>query len=276
MINGNAVQAASDRLKSAWYRARGGRPFTTGYGAYKEERVRGVLDRGEFHLDRLPAGYGLDLDERIVEYPWLFAHLPAGPGLLLDAGSALNFGFLLSRPTLADKTIYICTLAPERHSFWREGISYTFQDLRRTCFRDAFFDHVASLSTLEHVGLDNARFYTNGARVERDPSGYVAAVAEMARILRPGGRLYLSVPYGRHADLGWLQVFDGGMVDRVIEAFRPSGVLEQVFRYTPAGWGLSDRRDSAAATYVDLHTTPTWRRGQPVAAESVACLALTK
>jgi hypothetical protein len=71
-------------------------------------------------------------------------------------------------------------------------------------------------------------------------------------------------------------VFDGGMVDRVIEAFRPSGVLEHVFRYTPAGWRLSDRRDSASVTYVDLHTTPTWRRGQPVAAESVACLALTK
>ena len=147
MINGNAVKVASGRLKSAWYRARGGRPFTTGYGAYKEERVRGVLDRGEFHVNRLPDGYGLDLDERIVEYPWLFAHLPPGPGLLLDAGSALNFRFLLNRPTLADKTIYICTLAPERHSFWREGISYTFQDLRRTCFRDGFFDHVVSLST---------------------------------------------------------------------------------------------------------------------------------
>jgi SAM-dependent methyltransferase len=276
MINGNAVQAASDRLKSAWYRARGGRPFTTGYGAYKEERVRGVLDRGEFRLDRLPAGYGLDLDERIVEYPWLFSHLPPGPGLLLDAGSALNFRFLLTRPTLAGKTIYICTLAPERHSFWRDGISYTFQDLRHTCFRDAFFDQVVSLSTLEHVGLDNARFYTNGAPVERDPTGYVTAVREMARILRPGGRLYLSLPYGRHADLGWLQVFDSGMVDRVTEAFRPSGVLEQVFRYTPAGWRLSDRRDSAGATYVDLHTTPGWRRGQPVAAESVVCLALTK
>jgi SAM-dependent methyltransferase len=276
MITGNAVEVASGRLKSAWYRARGGRPFTTGYGAYKEERVSAVLDRGEFRLDGLPDGYGLDLDERIVEYPWLFAHLPPGPGLLLDAGSVLNFRFLLNRPTLADKTIYICTLAPERHSFWREGISYTFQDLRRTCFRDSFFDHVVSLSTLEHVGLDNARFYTNGAPVERDPSGYVAAIREMARILRRGGRLYLSMPYGRHADLTWLQVFDGGMVDRVIEAFQPSAVLEHVFRYTPAGWRLSDRRDSASATYFDLHTSPAWRRGQPVAAESVACLALTK
>jgi SAM-dependent methyltransferase len=276
MIDGHALQIASDRLKLAWFRARGSRPFTTGYGAYKEQRVREVLDRGEFRIEDLPRGYGVDLDERIVEYPWLLAHLPTGPGLLLDAGSALNFRFLLSRPTLFTKTIYICTLAPERHSFWQLGISYTFQDLRRTCFRDGFFDYVVSLSTLEHVGLDNGRFYTGQSRVERNPDSFVAAVREVARVLRPGGRFYLSVPYGRHVDLGWLQVFDGEMVDRVVEAFAPSSVLEHIFRYTPEGWRTSDRQDAADATYVDLHTERNWQRGLPVAAESVACQVLTK
>ena len=119
-----------------------------------------MLDRGEFHPGKLPDGYGVDLDERIIEYPWLLSHLPSGPGLLLDAGSALNFRFLLDLPALAAKTVHICTLAPERQSFWELGISYTFQDLRRTCYRDAFFDHVVSLSTVEHIGLDNGRFYT--------------------------------------------------------------------------------------------------------------------
>jgi SAM-dependent methyltransferase len=275
MTKTRALERASHRLKSAWYRARGGRPFTTGYGAFKEERIREVLEQEALDLDPLAPGYGRDLDERIIEYPWLFARLPAGPGVLLDAGSALNFHYLLERPSLAAKAIYICTLAPERHSFWRLGVSYTFQDLRRTCFRDAFFDHIVSLSTLEHVGLDNARYYTNGAPAERDPGSYLAAIREMVRILRPGGRLYLSVPYGRHADLGWLQVFDASMVDSVIEAFTPSSVTEEVFRYTPAGWKRSDRLESAAATYVDLHTV-SWKPGSPVAAESVACLVLTK
>jgi len=270
------LQTASGRLKLAWFLVSGKRPFSTGYGAYKEEHVRGVLNRGEFQPGRLPDGYGVDLDERIIEYPWLLSHLPSGPGLLLDAGSALNFRFLLDLPALAAKTVHICTLAPERQSFWQLGISYTFQDLRRTCYRDAFFDHVVSLSTVEHIGLDNGRFYTGQSSSPRDPASYLDAVREMARILKPGGRLYLTIPYGRHADLGWLQVFDAAMLDRVVEAFGGSTVVEQVFRYTAGGWQVGTRADSAHAAYVDLHTGPRWRRGLPVAAESVACLVLTK
>ena len=106
------LQATSGKLKLAWFLVSGKRPFSTGYGAYKEEHVRGVLDRGEFHPGKLPDGYGVDLDERIIEYPWLLSHLPSGPGLLLDAGSALNFRFLLDLPALAAKTVHICTWHP--------------------------------------------------------------------------------------------------------------------------------------------------------------------
>jgi SAM-dependent methyltransferase len=167
-------------------------------------------------------------------------------------------------------------LAPERQSFWQLGISYTFQDLRRTCYRDGFFDHVVSLSTVEHIGLDNGRFYTGQSSSPRNPASYLDAIREMARILKPGGRLYLTIPYGRHADLGWLQVFDAAMLDKVVQAFDPRDTIEQVFRYTPAGWTASSRAGSADAAYVDLHTGARWHRGLAVAAESVACLVLTR
>jgi len=271
-----ALQTASERLKRAWFLASGKRPFSTGYGAYKEKRIRGVLERGEFHAGKLPDGYGLDLDERIIEYPWLLSHLPSGPGLLLDAGSALNFRFLLDLPALAAKTVHICTLAPERQSFWRLGISYTYQDLRHTCFRDAFFDYVVSLSTVEHIGLDNGRFYTGRSPSPRDPASYLDAIREMARSLRPGGRLFLTIPYGHHSDHGWLQVFDAAMLDRAVQAFGPRDVIEQIFRYTAGGWRVSDRNGAADAAYVDLHAGQRWQGGLPVAAEAVACLVLTK
>src|SRR5436190_14422667 len=107
------------------------RPWSRGYEEHKEaEIVRALSDDG-LRMESLPPGYGFRLDERIVEYPWLFSHLPAGPGRLLDAGSVLNFAWLIDHPRLRDKQLHICTLAPETRCFWRRGISYAYDDLRR-------------------------------------------------------------------------------------------------------------------------------------------------
>ena len=40
-------------------------------------------------------------------------------------------------------------------------------------------------------------------------------------MLRTGGILYMSFPFGRAASHGWLQILDQRMVERVIEAFEP-------------------------------------------------------
>jgi hypothetical protein len=48
----------------------------------------------------LPAGYGVALDERCVEYPWLVAQLQPSAELVLDAGSTLNHEYLLTLPVL--------------------------------------------------------------------------------------------------------------------------------------------------------------------------------
>ena len=41
----------------------------------------------------LPAGYGIGLDERVIEYPWLLAK--GIQGRVLDAGSILNHDHIL-------------------------------------------------------------------------------------------------------------------------------------------------------------------------------------
>jgi SAM-dependent methyltransferase len=246
------------------------------YTPYKFRELKRILS-GPFDPYHLPAHYGQWLDERIVEYPWFFSRLPAGAGKLLDAGSVLNFDFLLQQPQLRDKDLTIMTLSPEADCFWRHGVSYVYGDLRDTGFRDDYFDSIVCISTLEHVGLDNTLLYTKDAsKKESDTTAYLAAVRELRRILKPGGSAFITVPFGRQDVRSWLQVFDADMLESLLSAFQPQASSVDYFRYRAEdGWHLNSSEASGDARYFDPLTDQPWP-GRPVGAEAVACLELTK
>ena len=147
---------------------------------------------------RLPPGFGIGLDERVVEFPWLLAQ--GLGGRILDAGSALNHAHVLDhvRPLASD--LHVVTLEPEAEAFTDRKVSYVYADLRYLPYRDGFFDVVVCLSTLEHVGMDNA-FYGVDAPRAPDPAAEVrTAVAELDRVASK--RVLITVPYGRREDHG--------------------------------------------------------------------------
>ncbi len=246
------------------------------YTPYKFRELARILAK-PFDPNNLPAGHGRWLDERIVEYPWLFSRLPQEPGRLLDAGSVLNFAPLLRHPVIKEKELTIMTLAPEADCFSERGISYVFGDLRDMPFRDDSFDHIACISTLEHIGLDNTLLYTqDAAKKENSPDSHLLALAEMRRVVRPGGSLFLTVPFGRRDVRSWIQIFDAFAVERILERFSARPVCELYFRYhAEKGWQLSSREAAGDARYFDFRTDTPWP-GHPIAAEAVACLQLQK
>ena len=159
---------------SRWSYKRSANPHTTAYWRLKRSFLGKVLADPSLltaflNGAVLPAGYGLGFDERVVEYPWLFSRLPRDNGLMLDAGSVLNHPELLSHPRLDPKHLHIVTLAPESHCDWTLGVSYLFHDLRDLPFRDGVYETVVSLSTIEHIGMDNQR-YAGSDRQRRHPT----------------------------------------------------------------------------------------------------------
>ena len=248
------------------------------YMHFIKKKIKEILLQCNFDPYNLIDGYGFGLDERIIEYPWLFARLPFGDGTLLDAGSVLNFKYILTQKSLLNKKIFISTLSPEKVSFWKRSISYIYEDMRDICYKDNYFDYIVSLSVIEHIGLDNTKFYTKDKLMnELNQESYLLVVDEMRRVLKENGTLYLSMPFGKNKNYGWLQTFNSDMIDAIIETFSPVSYKEYHYKYTNNGWITSTREMSADCNYYDYHNNKiTYIRGYPIAAEAIVCLEMKK
>jgi len=171
--------------------------------------------------------------------------------------------------------------------FLAARISYLFEDLRALPVRDDFYDIVVSVSTLEHVGCNNTFYSARIPSADDRRDEFVLAAQEMARVLKPGGLLLLTVPYGRYQFHGAFQQFDRSRLSRAEEAFgNMASIAERFYRYSSAGWQLAQEGECADCEYV------TWvaelmRTGQrpdspahepdcAAAARAVACVKMIK
>lgn len=254
-------------------------PWTKGYSEYKYDFIGEFINSEQlsvFNAGKLPSGYGYRLDERCVEYPWFFSRLKEDETRLLDAGSVLNFRQILSADRLKHRKLYISTLFYEGHVRVTPCPSYVYEDLREMSFRDGSFDAVCSLSTVEHIGLDNTLLYTpDQSKRENDKYSYLKAIREFRRVLKKGGTLYLSVPFGRYKNHGWLQVFDAGMVERLVEAFAPAQVSRTFFKYEHDQWNFSDEESCREGYCFDIRAAQQHEPDYLAFSRSVLCLEMT-
>lgn len=267
-------------------------PWTAQYNQYWSRYNAFVLQHDGIRRcfrenQQLPVQYGVGLDERCIEFPWYFGKAAESAQRILDAGSALNYDFCVSHPYFTNRELTILTLSPEDNCFWRRKVSYMFSDLRDLPFKDGYFDEICCISTIEHVGLDNTRFtgQSNHYR-EYNVKDFEIALTELNRVLQPGGRLMVTVPFGRYENWGEFQQFDSELLDHAADAFGAITRDETYYFYTPAGWQYtpeksqcSEMRYSSYAIQSEWGAKPTestQEADEAVAAAAVACCIWTK
>jgi SAM-dependent methyltransferase len=209
----------------------------------------GPRPSGNDQLDLLhPLAFGIKdgrpavtgCSERIVEVPFVHRNLPYPfRGQLLDVGYRES-EIIYETASLGFETWGI-DIRPPLVEY--PGVRYIEGDVIKYPFESQSFDVVILLSTVEHIGL---MAYGNTAK---DPEGDLHALQAVHRILKPTGRLLLTVPFGRRGGSDWYRVYDHRALRELLSRSGFSVETEDYWtkdgvRWSPAPWSAAEKIDS--------------------------------
>lgn len=131
--------------------------------------------------------------EREIEIPWCLSRIE---GSVIDIGSSENaYSHLLPEGSF---------LLDQRPLVQQQPMNTIFvlADIRDIPL-DLEFDTVICLSTYEHFGMAHSPYNTIAEEgVAQD------GLAEMWRLVTPGGKLIMTIPFGKLGHYGWVRQWD--------------------------------------------------------------------
>ena len=157
---------------------------------------------------------GPSIDTRYLEYPFVLRNLELEKGRkILDVG-CVGTPFPLILASLGYQT-YGIDIREWSGKLQYPNFHFIKEDMRRTSFPDEFFERITAVSTIEHIGL-SGRYGS-----DEDLDGDKKAVKEMRRILKRGGKIFITVPYGEAKIIRpFHRVYDQKMLQELLHGLR--------------------------------------------------------
>jgi SAM-dependent methyltransferase len=190
------------------------------------------------------------LGDREIEWSWVAATMPAGPGEALDFGA----GESPLGPLAALRGFRVTSV--DLQEIWRPyrvpEIRFLRGDILKLPLPDASFDLVINCSTVEHVGLPG-RYGV----VEERPDGDLEAMARLWALLKPGGAMLLTVPVGLDAVFSPLtRVYGKARLPRLLDRYllerEHYWVKDNENRWVPCDRTAALRFESSAGSWDPL------------------------
>ncbi len=130
----------------------------------------------------------LEVNERIIEIPWVFSHLN-----FLKGGKVLDVGWLESSVplSLATAGFAVTGIDIRKGEISHPNLTPLQADICNSGLPNNKFDTVIMLSTMEHIGLDT--LYGKAGKDTSDQK----AIDECLRVLKPKGKLLITTPIGK-------------------------------------------------------------------------------
>jgi SAM-dependent methyltransferase len=213
--------------------------------------------------------YGAGATERVIEIPWALSKYNGGPRVL-----EVGCSFASENPEYIRALLALNI--PELHGIDVSSVGAPHfikktADIRDSGYETGFFDFILCISTLEHVGKDNTKYYKPVAELTWDRQSYsqpdTDALVEMFRILKAGGKLIVTLPFGKFVDYGWFTHYDSQAISTLFQSIPSARISAEYFKYTENGWMPCAAADLAETSYGD--------NGAP-AASGLACFEITK
>lgn len=150
------------------------------------------------------------VNERIVELPWVLRTLAAFPGSrVLDFGCS-NSPLALELAALGHKVVG-ADLRP--YGYAHPNLELVQGDFLQAQMPANSFDAVVAVSAVEHVGLEGV--YGGPAHETGDRT----IVRKFLEVLKPGGALLLTVPFGLAGENPGYRVYDSSSLARLLDGF---------------------------------------------------------